>query len=151
MEDEIFNEFLDLVHQGINLNTLATSFTPRNVFEANALVSLTYWPEFPDWARAHLVIRDDIGLSTKDRDSILEYLGNSDILGVDTLLAISGDISVNQLKYSDEVVDVLKAFFQGNLEMVMDFNGSDQDQLESHLGELGAYCIEQCKRSLAVS
>lgn len=149
--DGVLEKFLDIVDEGINLSTLATSFAPANVFEVNALVSLIYWPEFPDWARAHLVARDDIGITIKDRDGILEYLGCSDNLGSDSLLAISRDIASRQDKYSVSAVQALKAFLSSEFDSVADFNGADPDDLESHLNEIGDYYIEQCKQALAVA
>lgn len=151
MTDEILERFLDLIDEGMNLSTLATSFVPHNTFETNALVSLIYWPELPDWARAHLVTRNEIGLTQQDRVGVIEYLGISDNLGTDTLLAISHDIVQEPHKYSSASIEALKAFIRADFEVVSDFNDSDPDDLESHFNELGSYSIAESKKILGVA
>jgi hypothetical protein len=148
MTDEILEKFLDLVDEGMNLSTLATTYTPHNAFETNALISLIYWPELPDWARAHLVVSNDIGLTQKDRDSVIEYLGAHSNLGCDTLISISRDISEDHGKYSSAAIDALKAFVASDFEAVSDFNGSDLDSLKTHHDELGEYYIGKSQKIL---
>lgn len=151
MTDKILGRLLDLIDEGMNLSTLATSFVPHNTFETNALVSLIYWPELPDWARAHLVTRNEIGLTQQDRDGVIEYLGITDNLGTDTLLAISHDIAQEPNKYSSASVNALKAFIGADFEMVSGFNDSDLDDLESHFNELGSYYIAESKKILSLA
>lgn len=150
MTDEILEQFLDLVDEGMNLNTLATSFVPCNAFEANTLVSLLHWSELPDWARAHLVTRNEIGLTQDDRDGVIEYLGFPDNLGSDTLLSVSHDIIQEPCKYSIASIEALKAFVRSDFELVSEFNGSNLDELENHFNELGSYCISESKKILGI-
>jgi len=151
MTDEILERFIGLIDEGMNLSTLATSFVPHNTFEANALVSLIYWPELPDWARAHMVTRNEIGLTEQDRVGVIEYLGISDNLGADTLLAISHDIVQDSHKYSSASIEAFKAFVSAEFEVVSDFNDSDPDDLESHFNELGGYYVAESKKILGVT
>ena len=148
--DEILESFLDLVDEGMNLSTLVTSYIPRNTFETSALVSLMYWPELPDWARAHLVVRDRIGLTPQDRDGVIEYLGLSDCIGADTLISISQDISEDPGKYSSASIEALKAFVLSDFQAVAEFNSSDPEDLENHFNELGDYYIAKSREVLAL-
>jgi hypothetical protein len=149
MTDEVLERFLDLVDEGMNLSTLATEYVPHNVFEINALMSLIYWPEMPDWSRAHLATRTSTGLTSHDRDSFIEYLGSMDILGAETLLAICGDIAAAPDKYSVSFIKALKAFLVSDFEAVSTYN-SDPDALTSHLDYLGDYCIVECRKRLGL-
>jgi hypothetical protein len=149
--DSLLEALLDLVDEGMNLSTLATCFIPHNIFEVNALVSLAYWPDFSDWARAHLVVRGDIGLANQDRDGLIEYLGHSSIIGSDTLLAVSHDICEDPSKYSAASVEALKAFLVSDFDAVSDFNGSSLDDLENHFIEIGDYWIGECSKALGIS
>lgn len=151
MTDEILEKLLDVVDKGMNLSTLATSYIPHNAFEVNTLVSLIYWPELPDWARAHLVVRNGIGLTQRDRDGVIEYLGASDNLGSDTLISISHDIADDQSKYSADSIEALKAFVVSDFDAVSDFNGSDPDDLASHYNELGSHYIAESKKVLGIA
>ena len=151
MTDEILENFLDLVDEGMNLSTLATSHVPRNTFEVSALVSLIYWPELPDWARAHLVVRDGIGLTQQDRDGVIEYLGASDNIGSDTLVSIAYDISEDPSKYSAASIEALKAFVSSDFDAVSGFNNSDPDDLENHFNELGVHYIVKSRDILGLA
>ncbi len=147
--DEILEQLLDLIDEGMNLSTLATEYVPHNAFEVNALMSLIYWPEMPDWARAHLATRNEVGLTNQDRDSFAEYLGCRDVLGAETLLAICRDIAVAPNKYSTSFIKALKAFYASDFEAISAYN-SDLDALTSHLDDLGDHCIAECRKSLGL-
>jgi hypothetical protein len=149
--DDIYEKLLDLVDDDMNLSALATCFVPHNTFELTTMVGLLQWPELPDWARAHLVVRDNIGLSTSDRDAIIEYLGCFDNLGPDTLLAISRDMSSDHGKYSSSAAQALKAFLSSDFDAVVAFSGADPDDLQSHFDSLGNYYIEESKKILGVT
>ena len=151
MTDEILENFLDLVDEGMNLSTLATTYVPHNTFEVSALVSLIYWSELPDWARARLVVRDGIGLTQQDRDGVIEYLGISDNIGSDTLVSIAYDISEDPSKYSVASIEALKAFLSSDFDAVSDFNNSDPDDLENHFNELGIHCIVKSRDILGLA
>jgi hypothetical protein len=147
MTDEILEQFLDLIDEGMNLSTLATEYVPHNAFEVNALMSLIYWPEMPDWARAHLATRNEVGFTSQDRDSFVEYLGCRDILGAETLLSICRDIAVAPDKYSTAFIKALRAFFTSDFEAISTYN-SVPGALADHFDDLADHCIAECRKCL---
>jgi hypothetical protein len=149
MTDEILEQFLDLIDEGMNLSTLTTEYVPHNAFEVNALISLIYWPEMPDWARAHLATRNEVGLTNQDRDSFVEYLGCRDILGAETLLSICRDIAVAPDKYSTAFIKALRAFFASDFESISTYN-SVPGALADHFDDLADHCIAECRKCLGL-
>jgi hypothetical protein len=146
--DDVLERFLDLVDEGMNLNTLSISYRPRNAFQVNALLNMIYWPDFPDWARAHLITRDDIGLVCEDRDGVIEYLGCSDNLGSDTIIALSCDIAKDKSKYSTASIKALKAFVSSDFSTAASLNNADIEEMQSHFDSIGEYYILESKKAL---
>jgi hypothetical protein len=149
--DDVLESFLEIVDDGMGLSALVTSYVPRNAFEVNALIELLYWPEFPDWARSHLVVRDGIGMTPQDRDGVIEFLGSRDNLGSDTLVSLAHDIACSKDKYSGDAIAALKAFVTGDFHAVSDFNDSDLEDIEAHFDEIGDHYITKGRRLLCES
>ena len=149
--DDVLESFLEIVDDGMGLSALVTSYVPRNAFEVNAFIELLYWPEFPDWARSHLVVRDGIGMTPQDRDGVIEFLGSRDNLGSDTLVSLAHDIACSKDKYSGDAIAALKAFVTGDFHAVSDFNDSDLEDIEAHFDEIGDHYITKGRRLLCES
>lgn len=149
--DSVLEALLDMIDEGMNLSSLSTTYCPGTTFEANAILELIYWPDFPDWARAQLICRDDIGLVSSERSTVIGYLGSQDILGSDTLVAIARDISVNKSNYESSAVELLESFFDADFDDAAILCGADPDDLEDCYSGLGEYCINECRKLLGSS
>jgi hypothetical protein len=148
--DELFEPFLDLVDEGMNLNTLVTCYLPQNAFQSTALYSLLFWTEFPDWARALLSVRKDIGFTNKDRDCLVESLGDP-VIGEETLVALANDISKSDAKYSPQSAGTLKAFFSQEFDVASGGTSSSAEELEAFFGQLGDFSVQKCRDMLRIS
>jgi hypothetical protein len=121
----------------------------ENVFEADVFYSLLVWEDLEDWARAMLVMRDEVGITTEDKsDFVLGYLGTHSLLGGETLEAICKDISVKDRGYSDQTIHVLKSFLGGNFEPAQRENHRAIEELEEHFNSLNKFKIEACRNIL---